>query len=365
MNRFIFLATENQDNLFKLFLSINGVEQVDKTLINVHNGITSKCIRIIYDSSLVSIDKILNYYLNYSDMFIVYSKNNDGFLDKAAIKYKEKITFSDFDSVEEVEEEAIIREDVVDERVKNYDLYEAPYLLNMNNRLYFIIMFIAGLALVLLGDLFYLIPLSVKASQESDLNNITNNIYNYYGYTALASKILLVGLSFIFARLVYKRDMKDFKKNAWKYIIVIIVSFGLIYASNYLFDFIYKITKINSDSVNESSINEILAGNSYYPFMISIIVFTPIFEEIVFRKFAFKSCKYLKFPKWLAIIVVAFIFAIIHCTSEDFGTLAAYVHLFHYFTLSMLITLPYALCNENMGVSVGIHFLNNLYSSLV
>ena len=356
MRRFIFLVSEDSLNLSKLLFSLNGVEKVDKALINIVDDKEIECLRVVYESSILSINKLLKYYVGNTENSIVYSKNQDGFLNKAALKYENEIIFSDYTSVLELEDLEVVRGD---DRVENYDLYEEPYSIKMSNQLYFIIMFIIGLVLILLGDIIYLIPMIAKIGATEYIKGY----YEYYGFTALAIKVLLVGLSFIIGKKIYKRDLIDFKKNILKYLIVIVLSFGLVFASNYLFEFIYSKSGISENSENEEMIMSILNGKSYLPFMFSIIIFTPIFEELVFRKFAFSSCKYLKFPKWLAILAVTFMFAIIHCTSEDFSSLAAYIHLLHYFSLSLFITLPYAICNENLMVSTGIHFLNNLYSS--
>ena len=116
----------------------------------------------------------------------------------------------------------------------------------------------------------------------------------------------------------------------------------------------------NQTSQNQQGIIEALHGSTVPFVIIFTVILAPIFEEIVFRKLFFTTLKkYTKLPTWAIVLIISSVFAFIHVT--DFESLVFFPQ---YFVLALIITSAYAITKENLFVSTGLHFLNNVVAVL-
>ena len=161
--------------------------------------------------------------------------------------------------------------------------------------------------------------------------------------------------------LLYKKYLKDkvidFKSKWIKYLIIIIGGFILLYFSNILITHIYDLLGFGGKtSQNQEQIVEALHGRTKTFVIIYTVILAPIFEEILFRKLLFTALKKCtKFPIWAIVLIVSTLFAFMHVSD-----LESLVFFPQYFVLAIIITTAYAISKENLFVSTGLHFLNNL-----
>jgi len=95
--------------------------------------------------------------------------------------------------------------------------------------------------------------------------------------------------------------------------------------------------------------------------MISVILFAPFVEEVLFRKLLFGTLEEkFKLKPIVAIIASTLVFSLIHVSSGD-----NIIYIFQYLPLAFVITYSYYKSERNIFVPMGIHFLNNLISVLV
>ena len=358
----IYLSSNSSKTAY-LVQNVRGVINSERIDANI-NGSTKELVRVEYETSDVDLNTIIKYYLKSLDessvACVYYSDNLYLRKNKYNVELKQikKITITS--KVNDVSCDI----DLI-EKIDRYDRYDKPLTKAFPNRINFLLLLLLGMGLVFLNELVYLLPMFslTQASLDTDLNEV---LTSYNGFISLASKLLATALIFIFFDSILKFDFKVFKKRWLKYLIIVLIGFGLIYFDGLLFDnVIYKALKINTEAKNEQSILDVLQGKSGIPYAICIALFTPFVEEMVFRKFAFSALKYFKLPKWLTIILTGVLFAIIHCFSEDFTTLASWVFFIQYFSLSLIITLVYSYTNENIYASTLAHILNNVLGILM
>lgn len=234
-----------------------------------------------------------------------------------------------------------------------YRMEEEAYSSNMPNKTLFLMSFLLGLGIVLIGEAFFMLPLIAK------INGDMNEVNNYVGFAALASKIIPSVVILIGFNRILKKDLFKTKSHLFYTILIVLLGFIMIIGITFLFNYLNTLIPGFEEAVNETGVNAILDGKSKIPYAICIVSFTPFVEEMVFRKLAFSTFKSMKLPRWATILIVAFIFALIHCLSEDPTTWMCYYNFIQYFLLSLMITLVYAFTNENLFASTSVHILNN------
>ena len=357
----IYLSS-NSSKTGYLVQNVRGVVKCFTVDANI-DGSTKRLVRVEYETSDVDLNTIIKYYLKSLDESVacvyyednLYLKNNKY---NVEIKKINKIAIRKSEIIDDVDID-------LDREIDRYDRFDKPLTIAFPNRINFLLLLLLGMGVVFLNELIYLLPMFslTHATLDTDLNQV---LVSYNGFISLASKILATALIFIFFEDILKFDIKIFKKKWLKYLGIVLIGFGLIYLDGKLFDnVIYKALKINTEAKNEQSVLEVLQGKSGVPYAICVALFTPFVEEMVFRKFAFTALKYFKLPKWLTIVLTAVLFALIHCFSEDFTTLASWVFFIQYFSLSLIITLVYSYTNENIYASSLTHVLNNVLGILM
>lgn len=247
----------------------------------------------------------------------------------------------------------------------NYQLDKRTISPNISDKYMYAIGFLGGLAVLLLGSLFFILPLFFIGGDLSNIEDMTDKIYEFQSYSASVAELIGIALSIIFFRKVFINDFKDFISNWYKYLTIVLISALLIYFSGYLFEYIYELFDIQSDSSNQEAIELALFGKGKLMMIIQVALIAPIFEELVFRKFSFGFFKECKFNKVLSFLIVTFIFAIIHCSSENFLKIDAYIYLLNYFALSAILSGSYVLSKDNVFSSILVHMINNILSLLM
>lgn len=167
--------------------------------------------------------------------------------------------------------------------------------------------------------------------------------------------LLCIYLLFIYRKTII-RDFKDFLKN-WKKIFnnnvsVYIISIIIMYVCN-----IILFTIIGSISTNEALSRESLANN-IIPSIISMCIFAPYYEEILFRM----SFRNLFKNKYVYIISMGLLFGSMHLISST--TYLEMLYLIPYSVMGMGFALMYYKTN-NIFTSVMFHSINNLSVILI
>ena len=228
--------------------------------------------------------------------------------------------------------------------------------------------FLIFFAWLFIGSIFFIIPLYIIGpaitglSMTEYLSNIQLVTEHTYVIASIAHVIGIVAFIILFKKTI-KEDAINFKNKWLKCIIVIIVGFILLYLSNLLMNYIYQLLGFdeNDTSSNQESIIAALHGSTVPFVIIYTVILAPIFEEIVFRKLFYNTLKLnTKLPTWAIVLIIATVFSLIHVMS-DIESLAFFPQ---YFVLALIITSAYAITKENLFVSTGLHFLNNLYAVL-
>ena len=113
----------------------------------------------------------------------------------------------------------------------------SPYLSNLQM---YGFGFLVGLVLLLLGSVFFMLPLVFIGDMEiSNPEEMMDKMYTYQAFAACACEILGISLSLIFFRKVFIDDFKALKEDWLKYAIIIIIASVLIFASGYVFEWVY------------------------------------------------------------------------------------------------------------------------------
>lgn len=226
--------------------------------------------------------------------------------------------------------------------------------------LFWLLMFLAWF---FLGATLLAIPIIIVAFLTSGLSYVefidnTQLVTTCSYIAAIISHILGIILFIILYKQIIKNDATNFKTKWWKYIIIIVVGFVLLYTSNILLNLLYDALGFEGEtSQNQQSIIDALNGTTKYLVIIYTVVLAPIFEEIIYRKLFYTVLKkFTNLKPWAIVLIISAIFAFIHVCS-DFESLKFFPQ---YFVLAIIITTSYAITKENIFVSTGLHFLNNL-----
>ena len=203
-------------------------------------------------------------------------------------------------------------------------------------------------------------PLILNMSPEEYASNVQLVTEHSYIVGVIAHILGIVAFVLLYKKII-KQDAVNFKSNWIKYIIIIVVGFVLLYLSNYLMGYLYELLGLGGKtSQNQQGIIDALHGSTVPFVIIYTVILAPIFEEIVFRKLFFTALKkYTKLPIWAIVLIISAVFAFIHVSD-----LESLVFFPQYFVLALLITGAYAIAKENLFVSTGLHFLNNIVAVL-
>lgn len=241
----------------------------------------------------------------------------------------------------------------------------------VNDKYVYLIAFFAGLIVLTLGSFLFMGPFAIftncfsGSSIEEMMQNFTTNLIKYQGFITMQTEIFALAFVIIVFKKVFIRDFYMFKNN-WKRCLICILSGAiLIYLSGELFEYLAVVLNIDTTSVNQEMVEAGLTGSGKWAMIIAVGLMAPLFEECVFRKFTMGYLRFTRLPVVVSTIITALIFALIHCTSEDFATMKSWFFLLNYLVLSLCLTIPYVLAKDNIYVSISIHMFNNIYSLLL
>lgn len=186
-----------------------------------------------------------------------------------------------------------------------------------------------------------------------DLNNLTTK--DEGTITLLSSIINAIILFFIYRKDIIK-DFNNFKKN-YKNILFTAIKFWIIgYLSLTLSSsIIMKI--INYIGNNQTSLESMISANKLY-MVISVAIFTPFVEELIFRKSIRDFCK----KDLLFIIISGLIFGYMHVMTET--VLINYLLLIPYALFGSIFAKAYVE-TDNIFTSIFMHMLHNSFALLI
>ena len=211
------------------------------------------------------------------------------------------------------------------------------------------------------------------------IGNLTTYVLNLLGINIdLFSNKGLVIYQFVMSLVIFiimfiaynksiKKDLKEFKKNINKNITYIIKMFVIFMIVKYIVSFISILimTLLKFDTSSMTSVNQNLietyVKTSPFLMIISTAIFAPFYEEVLFRLGIKKVLK----NKYIFILISGMIFGLMHVfpLEEGVSLTLGIIQSITYVTMGMFLSYSYYKTN-NIFISVGIHFLNNLLSVL-
>lgn len=190
---------------------------------------------------------------------------------------------------------------------------------------------------------------------------VFDSIRAFYCAVQFLSYMPLMVVLFYFLRHDLVKDFKDFIKNFKSYIGVIAAAFFGMLALSGLVVTIYDAIGITGESANENIINLLLDSPGKWLMIVSVVLFAPIIEEIIFRKLFIDTCEMrFNFKPAIAIIISTILFAFIHVTD-----LESLKFIFQYMALALPICMAYHYSNNNIFVVTVVHIINNFMSVAV
>ncbi len=189
---------------------------------------------------------------------------------------------------------------------------------------------------------------------EGRYSEITSMMWFTINFSQFLVSIIFIVIAAIVLKDILKFDFQEFKDNYRKYLIYIVVGFVAILVASVVVFSIYEYFEISTPNANQDFLEYALNSNSYVLSLISVVLFVPFIEEIIFRKF-FNGMleKSFNFPRLLTMFVSAIFFAAVHQFNINF---------FQYLPLALIISYSYYKSDNNIWVPVGIHLLNNGFS---
>lgn len=159
----------------------------------------------------------------------------------------------------------------------------------------------------------------------------------------------------------FKFDFKVFKKEPKKYFTYILTGFLMLYAASFVANIIMTLIGVTETSQNEMAIQRLFNPSiiSLVSLFLLLVVFTPIVEEVVFRK-ALYGLSYNALGDKGAIIVSGLVFAFLHVAS--FGD---FIQIIPYAFMGLTFSYVYYYSGRNIYVVIAIHMINNLIPYLL
>ena len=205
---------------------------------------------------------------------------------------------------------------------------------------------------------------------------LLNNFYNcYYALFGKYNKIvdLLISLLFIIVLyLLYLKEMKiifTYKKLNFFFIVkslIYILSIGMIYYiiyfifdNSFLFNFFKYFNDVLTGKKNITIYDILILEKSlkprFEPFMlIGSVIFSPIFEEILYRGLMYNKLKEIS-NAFIGVLISSILFALLHIPKYGFG-----INTFFLFLVGILLAYCYEKSN-NIYVPIFVHSINNFF----
>jgi len=187
-------------------------------------------------------------------------------------------------------------------------------------------------------------------------------------FQALAMILTTVGVVFILKKeivsdlLVFK-EPKEYVNILLQVIIGTFVVFGAAIIIGLLAQVIGNFVPAANQTQNQLLINLMLRGPGIPLMILAAVIFGPLVEEIVFRKAFFGLIK----NKYIALLISAITFGLVHMTSEIFSGdwYGVLVNSIQYIGMGAIFGLIYLKTNKNVWIVTLIHALYNLITLLI
>ena len=189
-------------------------------------------------------------------------------------------------------------------------------------------------------------------------NKVSSTSIKDYFYVSLADLLLSSSLAFMLIIFFYqaiKDDTINLKKNKVKVILYGILGCTIIMLVDYILTLIINYFDLASISANQISIERALFSKGMIFMALSSVIVAPIFEELLFRKAAFKIIKNDK----IALIVSSVIFGSLHLFFET-NLVIALLQSISYIGSGFILGAIYLRTKKNIYAPIIAHFLNNL-----
>ena len=166
-------------------------------------------------------------------------------------------------------------------------------------------------------------------------------------YTNIIFILLFILLFRIIKIKVFKYSLKNISKNNLK-------NLGIIGVITIIFSLILSgfINYFKLMPENQNIIETLAAKTNTSILFLSLVVFAPIAEELIFRYTIFGLNK----NKFVGLIISSILFALVH-VSSDFAISSFFI----YFSMGMLFGLIY-IKTESVEATIFAHFINNVLS---
>lgn len=236
----------------------------------------------------------------------------------------------------------------------------------------YLILFVSSIVFTELFILLYVVQLRKSISTiRSDIikDGLKAGEYVYKHILSLSSVVaqvvaytLFICVIFAICFKVFKVEFQEFKLHLSKKIgMIILFSIG-IYIVDVIISRFYSIIGVDGTSMNQLMIYGALASPVKVPTILLTIVFAPIVEEIIYRKFMFGALhQQFKLPIWVAGLLSAIIFSLLHVSSS----LDQLIYFPQYFALALVLVGAYIYSGQNIYFSISVHVINNAISILL
>lgn len=231
----------------------------------------------------------------------------------------------------------------------------------MRKKIYFVLkLLLCFILFFCIGDISNYV-LKIFGINIDDLSNKALVIYQF-----VMSSIMFISLFIVYNKSI-KKDFVNFKNNVNKNIGYIIKMFIIFMIVKYIVSFISVLimTVLNFDTSSMTSVNqnliEIYVKTSPFLMVVSTAFLAPFYEEVLFRLGINKVLN----NKCLFIVISGMIFGLLHVFPLEEGVTLALgmMQSITYVTMGIFLSYTYYKTN-NIFISIGIHFLNNLLSVL-
>lgn len=153
------------------------------------------------------------------------------------------------------------------------------------------------------------------------------------------------------------------KKNIKTIIFSFIVMFLFSMIYNYLMVYVFKLIP-DSNNTNQTEVESLVAAFPFLSF-IYVVILAVVVEEITYRYFLFGGVK--RKNKFLAYIVSMFVFGGMHMLASfgaNFNLVEELILIVPYIFSGLVLTYAYDK-SRKLGVSISVHFINNLVAYLI
>ena len=174
--------------------------------------------------------------------------------------------------------------------------------------------------------------------------------------------VLISGISFlIIDREAFKYDALRFKKDIPNHLGKIVFGFVGVWMALVFASYILSLLGVTDTSQNEMIIKSMFSPDVFQLILLFslLCVFTPIAEEVIFRKVVYNFVESKTNHIW-AIIISGSIFGFMHVIS--YGD---FLQSIPYILMGIVFGYIYYKAKKNIFVTIGIHFINNFISFLV